>query len=117
MPFPFADVVKAADVGMRDLSPDADFLIEPLDLVGIAADALRKELQRDRLAELDVVGAIDFAHTATTEKGDDAIALSQESAGSEARLAGARGRAIGRTKRRRFVLIRPGPLACLSHRV
>ena len=35
---------------------------------GIAIDGLGQELERDRLAELQVVGAIDLAHAAFAER-------------------------------------------------
>ena len=46
----------------------------------IAVDRLRQELQRDRLAELEVVGAVDLAHAALAEEADDAIALVEDRA-------------------------------------
>src|SRR5213075_2832657 len=67
-----ADVVHAADVRMRDLPRDAHFADEPRECVRVAADPLREELQCDRLAEEEVVGAIDLAHAAFAEERDDA---------------------------------------------
>ena len=45
---------------------------------------IRKQLERDRLTELQVLGAIDLAHAATAGRCDDAKAAGEESAGGEA---------------------------------
>ena len=49
-----------------------------------SATAARQELQRDRLAELQVVGAIDLAHAAAPEEADDAVALGDDGSRREA---------------------------------
>jgi hypothetical protein len=41
---------------------------------GIVTKIFRQELQRDRLPEPHVVGAINLAHAAAPEKADDAVA-------------------------------------------
>ena len=74
-----ADVVDAADVGMRDLARDAHLGVEALERAsGSDASRSRQELQRDRLAELQVVGAVDLAHAAAPEQADDAVALGED---------------------------------------
>ena len=70
----FADVVHAADVRMRDLPRHPHFGVELRQARGIAIDGLRQELQRDGLAELQIVGAVDLAHPALAEPPDDAVA-------------------------------------------
>ena len=62
------DVVDAADVGMRHLPGHADFGVQLRQPGRIAVDVGRQELQRDRLAELEIVGAIDLAHAAAAER-------------------------------------------------
>ncbi|HEV7428635.1 MAG TPA: hypothetical protein VGQ46_19945 [Thermoanaerobaculia bacterium] len=52
---PFADVVDAADVGMRDLPPEADFLVEQIELREIVRERGGEELQRHLLAEFHIV--------------------------------------------------------------
>jgi hypothetical protein len=52
----------------------------------------RQELQRDRLAELQVVGPVDLAHPTATEQTDDSIPLDQHRARNEAALVGRRRR-------------------------
>src|SRR5215475_3958658 len=46
-----ADVVNAADVGMRDAACDADFVVKAFESGFIAACGFRKKLQRDRLVQ------------------------------------------------------------------
>ena len=79
-----ADVVDAADVGVRDLARDAHLGVEALEAVLLRSESPRQELQRDRLAELQVVGAIDLAHAAAPEQADDPVALGEHRAGREA---------------------------------
>ena len=50
-----------------------------------SCSGLGQELQRDRLPELQVVGAVDLAHAAAPDEADDAVALDEERAGVEAR--------------------------------
>ena len=42
-----------------------------------------KKLESDRLAEFEIVGAVDLAHAAAAQQFDDAVALSEDSAGKE----------------------------------
>ena len=109
-----ADVVDAADVGMRHLPRDAHLVPEsrqPTRLV--ASHRFGQELHRDGLAERQVLGAIDLAHPASAQQPDDAVAAPEESAGrkppQEARVAARAGRAgLGRGWR---PLGRPGRVA------
>jgi hypothetical protein len=64
---------SAADVGVRDLARHPHFGVQLHQSRGIAIDRLGQELQRDRLSELQVIGAIDLAHTAAPEQRYDAI--------------------------------------------
>src|SRR5512132_4182862 len=66
-----ADVVDAADVRVGDLPRDPDLGIETLEARGVVREHPREKLQRDRLAELQVIGAIDLAHSAAAQKADD----------------------------------------------
>ena len=49
----------------------------------VAGDARRQELQRDRLIEREIVGAVHLAHAAAAEQRDKAIAARDDGAGSE----------------------------------
>ena len=82
--FEFADVVDAADVGMGDLARQADFGVELGEARGVAVERFGEELERDRLAELQVVGAIDLAHAAAAEPADDAVTAVEDRAGRKA---------------------------------
>ena len=46
----------------------------------------REKLQRDRLADLEIVGAIDLAHAAAAEPRDDAEPVGEQRAGTKAPL-------------------------------
>jgi hypothetical protein len=46
----------------------------------------REQLQRDALAELEIVGAVDLAGGAAAEKADDAIAVGEEAPGRKSRV-------------------------------
>ena len=74
---------------MRDLQREPDFGEEPFEAIGVGLDVARQELQRDGLAELQVVGAIDLAHAASAQQPDHPVPIGQDLAGHEAlRFAG-----------------------------
>ncbi len=77
-------VVHAADVRMGDLPGDPHLVEEALQSTGVLLELLRKELERHRLAELQVVGAVDLAHPAAAEQTDDAVSLPKHRSGDEA---------------------------------
>ena len=76
----FVDVVDAADVRMRDLPRHPHFVVELHQPRRIAIELRRQELQRDRLRQLQVVGAIDLAHAAAPEPSDDPVAAAEQRA-------------------------------------
>ena len=82
------DIVDAADVGMRDLAGDADFVVEAGKRALIPRDGFGEELEGDGLTQLQVGGAIDFPHSASAQHGDDAVPVEQESSGWEAAVVG-----------------------------
>ncbi len=86
------DVVHAADVGMRDLAGQSYLGVELRQARGIAIDVGGQELQRDGLAELQVVGPVHFAHAARSEPLDDAITPAKQRAGLEAAVVDRAGR-------------------------
>ena len=59
-----------------NLPRHADLVVEPREGAVVGAQR-RQELQRDRLAELEVVGAVDLAHAAAPEQPDDAEAIGE----------------------------------------
>ncbi len=84
-----ADVVDAADVAVRHLARDAHLVVELRQPLRILGDGRRQELQRDVLAEAQILGAVDLAHAAAADQAEDAVALGQQRARRE-RLAGRR---------------------------
>ena len=82
-----AHVVDAANVGMRNPPRDPHFIFETLQQTLIAGGFIGKKLERHRLAEREVVGAIHLAHAAFSQQSNDAIATSQQAAGYEAAFA------------------------------
>ncbi len=79
----FAEVVDAADVGVGNLAGDADFTAEAVEGALVVDHFARQEFQCHGLAEDEIVGAIDLAHTSFAEQADNAIALGEEGAGRE----------------------------------
>ena len=79
--FRFADVVDATDVGMRHLPRRADLRVELRQTLRITAQPRRQELQRDGLAQPEIVGAIDLTHPAAPEQPDDAVRSSRTTPG------------------------------------
>jgi len=84
--FGLADVVHAADIGMRDLAGDADLIVETREDAFIAGCDFREKLEGDGLAEGEVCGAIDFAHAAAAEESGDAVTAADNGSGEEAAL-------------------------------
>src|SRR4029079_6178337 len=68
----FRNVVDAADVRMRHLPRPPYFRVEPLAAHYVIRERFRQEFERDRLSELQIVGTVDLAHPAASEKTDDA---------------------------------------------
>ncbi len=104
-------VVDAAHGRVRHVARDAHLAVEAREPLAVAVEAVRQELERDRLLELEVVGAVDLAHPAAAQQADDPVAPGEHCPGYEP-LAGqpppaVRGRARllagGRRPRRRGV--------------
>jgi hypothetical protein len=71
----FADVVDTTDVRMRNLPRRPRFVVKLRQLLRILFQRRRQELQRDRLTETEIVGAVDLAHPAAPEQANHAVAL------------------------------------------
>ena len=99
-PLHFAEIVHATDVGVRHLARDADLAAESLERRLVVRDRLGQKLERHRLVERQVVGAVDLAHAALAEHGDDAVAPAEQFSGSEAALRPRTGRRAARPSRR-----------------
>ena len=70
-----AHIVDAADVRMRNLPGDPNLVEEPPQAARLPLERAGQELERDRLAQLKVVGTIDLAHPAAPDEGHDAVTL------------------------------------------
>jgi hypothetical protein len=66
---------------VRDLAGELHFLEQHLQSLRIGVQRARKELERDRVAELQVVGAVDLAHAASSQGRDDAEPFRDDVAG------------------------------------
>ncbi len=75
------DVVDTADVRMRHLAGHPHFAVQLHQAGGIAIDFRGQELERDRLRQLEIVGAIDLTHTAASQTPDDAVAAAEQGPG------------------------------------
>ena len=70
-----ADVVHPADVGMADLPRQSDFAVKEIQSLRVLSEILRQKLQRNGVPELQIVGAVDFAHPTCSDERDDSIPL------------------------------------------
>ena len=68
-----ADVVDGDDVGMIEGGDGAGFLFEAAEAVGIVGEGGGKDFQGDVAEEAGVAGAVDFAHAAGADEGDDFV--------------------------------------------
>jgi hypothetical protein len=87
-----ADVVDAADVGMRDLARGAHFVVKLREPPRVLADFVRQELQRDRLTEPEIIRAIDLAHATAADEADHAVAAFEHRPRRESPVADGSGR-------------------------
>ena len=69
---------------MRHLTRHPHFGVELCQPSGIPVDVRRQKLQRDRLAELQIVSTKHFTHSAATKSLDDPVAAAEDGAGLEA---------------------------------
>ena len=96
-----AEIVEAADVLVRHLPRHAQLVVKLREPAVVGRHAAGQELQRDRLIQGEVVGAIDFPHAAASEQRDQPVAAGDDRAGREA--AGQR-RPLGYPSDRRVVV-------------
>ena len=82
--FDFADVVHTANIGVRHLPRDSDFVMKPAERAAIARHFNRQEFQRYRLAEPQIGCPVDFAHTARAEQIDDSETIAEQGSRDEA---------------------------------
>jgi len=80
-----ADVVHAANIWMRNLAREFDFLMEFGDPVDVAGEFVRQKLEGYRLPEFQVFRPIHFTHAAAADQADDPITVGQHRPGNELR--------------------------------
>ena len=79
-PVDLAYIENAADIRVRDLSGIADLGVKALESGLVILKVIGKELESDRLRELDVLGLINLAHPAFADEVDYAVTARQHSA-------------------------------------
>ncbi len=72
-----ADVMDPADVRMRNLPGESDFLVQSSAALGVFHQVSGQELQRDRLTQPEIVRAIDLAHASFPQLADHTVAAGQ----------------------------------------
>jgi len=65
--------VNTANVGVADPEGGLYFVEETLETRLIALYSLRQELESNRLAEFQIIGTVNLAHTASAQESDDAV--------------------------------------------
>ena len=83
LPIDLADVVNATDVRVGHLQGGADFVEKSIQPRLVLLQSGRQELEGNRLAELEVVGTIDFTHAAASEQADDAVTIGYHCPGNK----------------------------------
>ena len=81
-----ADVVDAADIWMRNLAGVANFAWRAARAAASFWSAAGRNLRATTLTELDILGAIDFAHAAAAQQGHDPVSFRQHCAWRESSL-------------------------------
>src|SRR3990172_7317101 len=72
-----------AEAGIRPLPRDPHLAEEALEALTALFELLGQELERHRVLELEVVGAVDLDHAAPAEEAEDAVALGHHGAGRD----------------------------------
>ena len=91
---------RAANVRMRHLARDVDLVVKTRQKFCVARNFGGQELRRHLLAEPQVRGAVDLAHSTDAQQTDDTIALAEQGPGNEAAFFTGAGRRTARTSAR-----------------
>ena len=86
-PVDFSDVVHAADVRVRDLPRRPDFVVKLREPDRLVTQPVGQKLERDWLAESEIVSAIDLTHAAFAEQSDNPISAVEQRAWRESAVA------------------------------
>ncbi len=106
------NVVDAADTGVCDLPRRAHLSAKAVQGAWVGGHPLGEKLQRNRLAQFEVVGTIHLAHPAATKQPDDAVARAEpcprlETSVPEHRIVRTDRCLLTRLRRKRFLLAAP----------
>ena len=82
----FFEAVDARDVRMIQRREDLRFALEAREAIGIVRERVRQDLDRDVAIQLRVARAIDLAHAACADRGDDFVDA-EARAGGEGQVA------------------------------
>ncbi len=63
-----------------------DFVEKPFETARVLLQPRRKELERNRLPELQIIGAVDLPHASTSQKPHDTVALGKHAPWNKAAL-------------------------------
>jgi hypothetical protein len=75
VPIGFADIENTADVGMRNLARGMYFGMKARERRCVLRKSYGQKLDGDDLTQLQILGAIHFAHLATVRECHDAVTL------------------------------------------
>ena len=89
--FELAKIVHAADIGMRYLARDANFVMKTREHGRIAHGGFGEELEGNGLAKPDICGPVHLAHAPFAQAANDAVTFREQSAGQKAAFLGNRG--------------------------
>src|SRR5258708_39357752 len=72
------DVVHAANIGVRDLPRDTHLASKAGHRRWIISGGFWQELERNRLLEREIVGAVDLTHSTLAQQTSDSIAVGKQ---------------------------------------
>ena len=78
-----AHVIHTANIGMGNLAGKANFIAETLEQPLVVPCSVWQKLQCNRLSQRQIIGAVDFTHTALAEQVDDAVAACEHTSRQE----------------------------------
>src|SRR4029077_966674 len=73
MTIDFSNVINTANVGMGNTAGSADLIMKAFKKPLIVYGLVGQELQSNRLTQCEVIGTINFSHSATPEQSDNAV--------------------------------------------
>jgi hypothetical protein len=86
VPIHFAHVINPANIRMRNSPREPNLIAKTLQQSFIFARLFGKKLERNRLPQRQIIGAINFSHAAATQQCNDAIPPSQQASRKKSSL-------------------------------